>query len=119
MKKALKADQILSELKAGSVFFREQSPKPVEGEKSSGDEKTERVTDRTEFRTDQRTEIRTVELPIKRRTKRYSFEFYEDQIAELKKMKIEAEMEGESLTLSDIARSAFDLYLSKRQGSEK
>src|SRR5258708_7025648 len=41
---------------------------------------------RTEKRTEVRSEKRSVPLPFKRRTKRYSFEFYEDQVFTVKKM---------------------------------
>jgi hypothetical protein len=61
-----------------------------------------------------RSEKRTVNLPIKRRTKRYSFEFYEDQLIQLKKLKYQAEMTGEQITQSDMVREALDLYLKER-----
>jgi hypothetical protein len=70
--------------------------------------------ERTKFRTEKRSEMRTDQLPIKRRTKRYSFEFYDDQIAKLKLLKRQAEDVGESHTLSDLAREAFDLYLNRK-----
>lgn len=79
---------------------------PVEAERNNA-----RTSERTEIRTEFRSENRSVVLPVKRRTKRYSFEFYEDQIVRLKQLKIKAEMEGESLSLSDMARIAFDEYL--------
>ena len=66
---------------------------------------------RAEDRTKNRTEFRTDGLPVKRRTKRYSFEFYEDQLVRLKQLKIRAELAGESLSLSDMVRSALDDYL--------
>ncbi len=72
---------------------------------------TERIYERTEFRTEMRSENRTVTLPYKRRTKRYSFEFYEDQLIVLKRLKYEAEMTGERVNLSDFAREALDEYL--------
>jgi hypothetical protein len=65
-------------------------------------------------RTEIRSEKRTVQLPIKRKTKRYSFEFYDDQIFKLKQLKRDAEDEGELLTLSDMAREALDLYLKSK-----
>lgn len=68
-------------------------------------------TERTEFRTEKRSENRTVILPYKRPTRRYSFEFYEDQLRVLKKLKYEAEMVGERVNLSDFAREALDQYL--------
>jgi hypothetical protein len=71
---------------------------------------TERFSERSEFRT----ENRTVDLPLKRRTKRYSFEFYDDQLTQLKRLKMQAEMSGESVSLSEIVRVALDDYL-KRQ----
>ena len=62
-----------------------------------------------------RTEKRTVDVPTKRLTKRYSFEFYEDQITRLKQMKYQAEVRGESTTLSAIVRHALDLYLHSQE----
>lgn len=69
---------------------------------------------RMEIRSEQRTENRTAQLPIKRKTKRYSFEFYDDQIFKLKQLKRDAEDVGENLTLSDMAREALDLYLKSK-----
>ncbi len=79
----------------------------------------ERTEVRTEVRTEQRSEIRpdfrteshSGGLPIKRRTKRYSFEFYEDQLVRLKQLKIQAEMAGDGLSLSEMVRVALDAYL--------
>src|SRR5579859_3290714 len=70
-----------------------------------------RANERNSERTVFRSENRTVSLPFKRKTKRYSFEFYEDQLIRLKKLKIRADMAGESLTQSDIVRQAMDDYL--------
>jgi hypothetical protein len=68
------------------------------------------ANERTIFRTDADPNGRTA-LPSKRRlTRRYSFEFYEDQILHLKKLKFEAEMQGGTLYLSDIVRQALDRY---------
>ena len=69
---------------------------------------------RTDDRTENRTEFRPEGLPVKRRTKRYSFEFYEDQLVRLKQLKIQAELAGEGLSLSDMVRSALDDYLDDR-----
>jgi hypothetical protein len=93
---------------ADSPFFSPPASKPIqEGENRT----TERISERTESRTDNRSEKRTDALPTKRRTKRYSFEFYEDQLIKLKHLKYEAEMGGKILTLSDIVRVALDAYL--------
>ncbi len=80
-------------------------------EKHFNEPTTERNSERTEFRTEYRSENAPALFPRKRRTTRYSFEFYEDQILTLKEVKHRAEMSGEKVTLSDIAREALDQYL--------
>ncbi|MCB2160509.1 hypothetical protein KQH40_00315 [bacterium] len=111
-KKQLDTTEIVSELRQGSVFFQKPEDR--------SDIRTEERTDiRTEQRPENRTENRTVTLPIKRRTKRYSFEFYEDQIDELKKIKIEAELDAKSITMSEIVREALDQYLATVRKSER
>jgi len=69
---------------------------------------------RTEDRSEIRTEVRTVKLPVKRITKRYSFEFFEDQITHLKQIKYEIEMTGERIAMSVMVREALDEYLRNR-----
>jgi hypothetical protein len=71
---------------------------------------TERISERFSARTEFRTENRSV-LPVKRLTKRFSFEFYVDQLARLKRLKNHVEEKGETISLSDIVRQALDNYL--------
>jgi hypothetical protein len=99
-RKRLNKDAVLNELSGQSVFFKEP-------------EGTERKSERTEIRSEERTENRTVDIPIRRPTKRYSFEFYEDQLVRLRQMKIEAQMKGESVFLSEIVRQALDEFFTK------
>jgi hypothetical protein len=99
-KKRLDKEGVLNELSGQSVFFKQ--PK-----------KTERNNVRISERTDILSEIRSVDLPVRRRTKRYSFEFFEDQIIRLRQMKIEAVMRGESIFLSQIVRQALDEFFEK------
>ena len=77
--------------------------------------KPDRTEKRSEFRSyersEQRTEMRSVDLPVKRKTKRYSFEFYEDQIQQIKKIKIHTELQGKIIAMSEIVRKAVDDYL--------
>lgn len=101
-----------------NLFQKKPQPKPVETDVVSRpaspvpeNSDAERKSERTEIRTEKRSESELATLPIKRRTKRYSFEFYDDQIVKLKQLKRQAEDRGESLTLSDIARTALDRYL--------
>ena len=88
--------------------------KPIKKKDRFSPPSSERKYERTELRTDnrseQRSEIRTDRLPVKRLTKRYSFEFYEDQITQLKKIKIKTEIEGNMITMSEIVRIALDEY---------
>ena len=94
------------ETRAADVFVSEkresQNQQPLATERNS-----ERAEKRTQFRTENRSPI----LPIKRKTKRYSFEFYDDQIVRLKRLKHRVESAGESITLSEMARLALDHYL--------
>ena len=73
-----------------------------------------RTENRTEEHAEIRSELRTVKLPIKRRTKRYSFEFYDDQIQQIRLIKIQTEMNGETIAMSEIVRQALDQYLNKK-----
>lgn len=70
-----------------------------------------RTENSPEEQTEIRSEFRSVRLPIKRRTKRYSFEFYDDQIQQIRMIKIKTEMKGESIAMSEIVRQAIDQYL--------
>jgi hypothetical protein len=105
-KKALNTTGVINELTHGSVFFRKESH-------------PERTNNRTKERTEIRSETRMVHLPIKRLTKRYSFEFYEDQIIRIKKIKIEAELNGDRIALSQIVREALDHYFETVRKSER
>ena len=73
-----------------------------------------RTENRTEEHAEIRSELRTVSLPIKRRTKRYSFEFYDDQIQQIRLIKIQTEIDGETIAMSEIVRQAVDQYLNKK-----
>ena len=92
------------------VFVSEPKSRPDVPQQES-----ERNSVRSENRTDMRTENRSFLLPVKRKTKRYSFEFYDDQLVRLKKLKYRVETAGENITLSGMVRQAVDQYL-KDQG---
>ena len=100
MKKKLKTTAILNELKGNSGFFQNKvESKPASQEVFSQSERTEI-----------RSEIRTVALPPKRMTRRYSFEFYDDQIKRVQKMKYEALLKGQTMSMSEVVRQALDFY---------
>jgi len=95
----------------------ERTPQPMVGVQAEN--RTDiRTEERTEERTEDRSEKRSVGLPVKRITKRYSFEFFEDQITSLKQIKYRTEMTGERIAMSVIVREALDEYLQNR-GSDK
>lgn len=97
---------------AQEVVFAPQ-PSATEEKNPQTDRKTVRKYARTEKRTQNRPENRSV-LPIKRKTKRYSFEFYDDQLTRLKRIKNRVEMDGGTIALSDIVRQALDNYLEEQ-----
>jgi hypothetical protein len=71
----------------------------------------ERFSERSEFRTEYQTSKVFSSLPLKRSTKRYSFEFYEDQLAEIMRLELHAKMSGKNISKSAIVRAALDAYL--------
>ena len=95
-KKRLNKADVLNELSGQSVFFKQPNE-----------------TERNTVRKSERTDIRSVSVPVRRLTKRYSFEFFEDQLIRLRQIKIEAEMKGESIFLSQIVRQALDEFFDK------
>lgn len=92
---------------ADSPFFKP----PIQAQEVFSGQSVLPSSERNSERTENRSENRTPTLPTKRRTTRYSFEFYEDQIRALKRLKYEAEMSGTKVNLSDFAREALDFYL--------
>lgn len=125
MKKQLNTEAITNELREGSVFFRPQpTPPPKAKPTKKSDQPPVKITDlpaakvRTDKRSENRTEKRTVrrsgKLPVKRGTKRYSFEFYEDQLLKIKQLVREAEDRGDRITQSVIVREAMDVYLKNK-----
>jgi hypothetical protein len=104
-KKRPDTESIANELEGASLFFRQPQAETPAAE--------ERSIERSSVRSENRTEMRTAELPVRRPARRYSFEFYDDQIVEMKRLKHEAEMRGERVSLSDIARQAIDAYLER------
>lgn len=119
-KKDLNPESVINELRGQSVFFQpkpqvEESPTNLPGTAAQEPAETERFSERKSERTEIRTEKRTPSLPTKRLSRRYSFEFFDDQITKLKALKHEAEMRGEKVSLSDMARQALDDYLLDRQ----
>lgn len=101
-----------------SAFFKrinppETSPTTKTQSKRTVERPNVRTSERSNNNTPERPNDRTVKLPKHRITKRYSFEFYEDQIISLKKLRFAAEMRGENFSMSEIVRIALDEYLNR------
>ena|SRR5437868_93408 len=62
-----------------------------------------------------RTNART---PVRRQLTRYAFEFYQDQVEELRNLSLEEKMQGGKGSMSEMVREAIDAYLTlkKRTG---
>jgi hypothetical protein len=113
-KKQLDTEAVFSELTNQSSFFKRSSTPPT-----NEPERDDAETERTETRTENRSEMRSPALRTKRLTRRYSFEFYDDQVTQVKKIKHELEMAGERVSLSDIVRQALDKYLDEERMSNR
>lgn len=88
----------------------------VSSEPENIQEKTlTQTTERFSERKSERPEPSLSPFPYKRRTKRYSFEFYDDQILAIKRLVYEANISGESISQSDIVRAAIDQYLKEQE----
>ncbi len=73
---------------------------------------SERPNERATARSRAAPYARTSVRPIRRRgIKRYSFEFYEDQIERVKRLALEDQLRGGTLNMSEIVREAVDRYL--------
>ena len=79
------------------------------------DERTNARTDeRANARTDEHTDVRTIARKnVKRIIKRHSYQFYVDQVEDIKSLWISYQARGMDIELSDLAREAFDAYLTR------
>jgi len=120
MKKELDTDQITNELKGQSLYFEDQSKrlakksddKPANAR--TGERPNARTSERTNARTSERTNARTrVRNNVKRIIKRHSYQFYIDQVEDIKSLWISYQARGMDIELSDLAREAFDAYLTR------
>jgi len=81
---------------------------------------TERPNARTPERANESTPERANATPqkaISRKIKRHSYEFYEDQIQELKRRQLKQLVNGKDVSLSAMVRQALDEYLQKQDSA--
>ena len=146
MRKNLDTDQITNELKGQSLYFEAQSKrlskkraekdanartsKRTNGRTSEQanartDERTntrtsERANGRTSERTNKRTDQRTGSGKTRVRIiKRHSYQFYTDQIEDIRNLWLGYQAQGLDLDLSDLAREAFDQFLRRTKEKAK
>ena len=136
MKKKLDTEQITNELKGQSLYFEDQSKRLSKktDEQHANARTSERANarthervngrtrervnartdERTNARTDERTNARTgTRKNAKRIIKRHSYQFYVDQVEDIKSLWISYQARGMDIELSDLAREAFDAYLTR------
>ena len=67
------------------------------------------------------TETPSVRTPVrvKRTITRYAFEFFQDQIDQLKKFSLNEQLMGEKGSMSQMVREALDAYIAKRIRTEE
>lgn len=57
--------------------------------------------------------------PVRRQLTRYAFEFYQDQVEELRSLSLEEKIQGGKGSMSEMVREAIDDYLRKKKTSER
>ncbi len=143
MKKTLNVTAIKNELKGGSLFFsrsgeqkiaktnpNSRTPERVnertaeQANARTADDPNERAGERPNTRTSERTNKRTPERANGRTTPekspqrpitRHSFQFYKDQITQLKRLRAQKELQGTDCHLSDLVRQAIDEFLARNK----
>ncbi len=67
-------------------------------------------------RTDGEPPVRAnVRTPVRRQLTRYAFEFYQDQVEELRRLSLEEKMQGGKGSMSEMVREAIDTYLTQKK----
>ncbi len=127
MTKRLNTDAIANELRDVSPFFRRKEQPAAEPATPSPPVPTHPVADPSSqpgtsvhpdqsSRSPERENARPTVRPNartgeRRHARRYSFEIYEDQIAQVKRLALEDQLRGGTLNQSEIVREAIDRYL--------
>ena len=60
-----------------------------------------------------------VRTPVRRTISRYAFEFFQDQIENLRRFSLEEKARGEKGSMSQMIREAADAYIAKRNRVER
>ena len=57
--------------------------------------------------------------PVRRQLTRYAFEFYQDQVEELRRLSLEEKMQGDKGSMSEMVREAIDTYLAQKKRTDE
>lgn len=98
---------------ADSPFF--VSPAPISPKPETPSDANERTPVRTPERSNTRTVERVNARTSERKIIRHSFQIYEDQLEQMRKLVAMKAIAGEKLQLSDIAKAALDDYLNRHK----
>src|SRR6266566_4617217 len=67
-----------------------------------------------------RTSVRPpVRTPVRRQLTRYAFEFYQDQVEELRRISLEEKINGGKVSMSEMVREAIDVYLTRKSKKQE
>ena len=61
----------------------------------------------------------SVRTPVRRTITRYAFEFFQDQIENLRRFSLEEKTRGEKGSMSQMIREAVDAYIARRNRIEQ
>ncbi len=118
-KKKINEDALVTELREASVFFRTPpADEPEPGAALAPAPERDRLP-ATTVRPLDRPAGRTTGRGVRRIPKRYPFEFYQDQIEELKRLSLTEQMDGGKGNMSEMVREAVDEWLAKRRAQEE
>jgi hypothetical protein len=57
--------------------------------------------------------------PVRRQLTRYAFEFYQDQVEELRRISLEEKIQGGKGSMSEMVREAIDKYLAQKKRTDE
>ena len=113
-KKKINEDAMVTELREASVFFRTPPTDEPEAPVLAAETEMGQSTG-PDVRSLDRSTVRTGVRNAKRIPKRYPFEFYQDQLEELKRLSLTEQLDGGKGNMSEMVREAVDEWLAKRR----
>ena len=98
--------------KQGIPSVQQELEKDIYSPELQAREKTKPEYERTPARTYART-------PVRRQLTRYAFEFYQDQVEDLRHIALEEKLKGGKGNMSEMVREAVDEYLEKKKPTDE